>query len=126
MQIQVNTGNGIANKDALERWAAAYLNDTLGRFREELSRIEVQLTDDSRGKKGDDRRCMLEARLNGHAPIAVNHNGESMDDAFRGATVKLIRALERTLGKLDRHEHRARHTIRKDAQEPADTAADSS
>jgi len=118
MQVQVNTGNGVANKDALERWASSYLNDTLGRFREELTRIEVQLTDDSRGKKGEDRRCMLEARLNGHPPVTVNHNGESMDDAFRGATIKLIRALERTLGKLERHEHRARDTIRKDVQEP--------
>jgi len=107
MQVQVNTGNGVANKDALERWASSYLNDTLGRFREELTRIEVQLTDDSRGKKGEDRRCMLEARLNGHPPVAV-----------RGATIKLIRALERTLGKLERHEHRARDTIRKDVQEP--------
>jgi ribosome-associated translation inhibitor RaiA len=118
MQIQVNTGNGMANKEALERWASSYLNDSLGRYRDELTRIEVQLTDESRGKKGDDRRCMLEARVNGHAPVVVNHNGESMDDAFRGATIKLIRALERTLGKLDRHEHRARDTIRKDLEAP--------
>ena len=58
---------------------------------------------------------MLEARLNGHEPLAVNHHGETQDEAFRGATQKLIRLLEHTLGKLDRHEHRDRETIRKDA-----------
>jgi hypothetical protein len=126
MQIQVNTGNGVANKEALERWASSYLNDSLGRFREEITRIEVQLSDESRAKKsGVDHRCMLEARLNGHAPVAVNQYGESTDDAFRKATVKLIRALERTLGKLDRHMHRARLTIRKDVPVPESESADS-
>jgi hypothetical protein len=115
MQVQVNTSNGIQNKEALERWADDFLNDSLARFRNEITRVEVQLTDENSGKKGAaDKRCMLEARLNGHEPVAVNYHGESQDEAFRGATQKLIRALEHTLGKLDRHEHRARDTIRKD------------
>jgi hypothetical protein len=37
-----------------------------------------------------------------------------MDEAIRGASAKLIRALDRLLGKLDRHEHRVRDTIRRD------------
>jgi hypothetical protein len=116
MQVQVNTGNGLENKEALERWAADYLNEALARFNQEITRIEVQLTDES-GKKGGaaDMRCMLEARLNGHAPLAVNHHGTSQDEAFRGATQRLIHLLEHTLGKLDRHEHRTRETIRKDS-----------
>jgi hypothetical protein len=115
MQVQVNTSNGIQNKEALERWADDFLNDSLARFRQEITRVEVQLTDENSGKKGAaDKRCMLEARLNGHEPVAVNHHGESQDEAFRGATQKLLRALEHILGKLDRHEHRARDTIRKD------------
>ena len=115
MQVQVNTGNGVQNKDTLERWAVDFLNETLSRFKQELTRVEVQLTDDSRGKKGgEDMRCMLEARLTGYAPVAVNHNAESMDDAFRGATTKLIHAIEHVIGKLDRKQHRDRETIRKD------------
>ena len=31
---------------------------------------------------------------------------------FRGATQRLIHLLDHTLGKLDRHKHRARDTIR--------------
>lgn len=115
MQIQVNTGNGVENNETLARWASDHLNESLARFAQELTRVEVQITDENRGKKGpDDLRCMLEARLTGLAPVAVNHNGETMDIAVRGATQKLIHALDHALGKLDRREHRDRETIRKD------------
>jgi hypothetical protein len=116
MQVRVNTSNGIENKETLDRWADEFLNDSLARFKQEISRIEVQLSDENCGKKGAaDRRCMLEARLNGHDPLAVNHHGETQDEAIRGATQKLIKLLEHTLGKLDRHQHRDRESIRKDA-----------
>jgi hypothetical protein len=115
MQVQVNASNGIQNKETLERWADEFLNDSLARFRQEITRVEVQLVDENSGKKGDaDKRCMLEARLTGHEPVAVTHHGETQDDAFRGATHKLIRALEHAFGKLDRQDHRARDTIRTD------------
>jgi len=115
MQVQVNTSNGVENKDTLERWANDFLQDALARFRQEITRVEVQLSDENSATKGaTDVRCMMEARLNGHEPLAVNHHAETQDLAFRGAAQKLIRLLEHTLGKLDRHEHRARETIRKD------------
>lgn len=116
MQVQVNTSNGVENKETLERWADEFLNDALARFRQEITRVEVQITDENNASKGAaDKRCMLEARLNGHEPLAVNHHAETQDLAFRGAAQKLVRLLEHTQGKLDRHEHRARETIRKDS-----------
>ncbi|MDB5883419.1 MAG: hypothetical protein JWP43_3297 [Ramlibacter sp.] len=115
MHVQVNTGNGMQNKDTLDRWAQEFLNESLARFQQDITRVEVQLADENSGKKGAaDKRCMLEARLTGHEPVVVNHHGETQDEAFRGATHKLMRALEHTFGKLDRHVHRARDTIRKD------------
>jgi len=114
MQVQVNTGNGVPNKESLELWATRFLNEELARFRQDLTRIEVQLNDESPSRGGaSDLRCMLEGRLTGHEPIAVNHNGQTMDEAIRGATQKLVRAIEHTLGKLDRHQHRGRDSIRK-------------
>ena len=115
MQVLVNTGNGIENKESLERWAGQFLNESLARFKQDITRVEVQLSDESSGRKGaTDTRCMLEARLTGHDPVAVSHYAETQDEAFRGATQKLMRAIEHIFGKLDRHEHRARETIRKD------------
>jgi hypothetical protein len=100
MFVEVNTGNGMENKETLERWASDYLNETLARFNQDITRVQVQLSDENSGKGGAaDKRCMLEAR----------------DEAFRGASQKLIHAIEHALGKLDRKQHRDRETIRKDA-----------
>src|SRR5437764_10653169 len=114
MQVQVNCGDGLSAKETLEAWATDFLNESMARFADELTRVEVQLTDEAKGKhSGQDMHCMLEGRVTGHPPVAVHHNAENMDEAIRGATKKLIHALEHKLGKLDRHEHRARDTIRK-------------
>jgi hypothetical protein len=115
MQVQVNTSNGVDNKGSLDRWADEYLNEALARFSQDITRVEVQLRDVNNGKKGaDEKRCMLEARINGRDPVAATHHAQSQDEAFRGATQRLIHLLDHTLGKLERHQHRARGTIRKE------------
>ena len=116
MQIQVNTSNGIQNKETLERWADQFLNESLARFSLDITRIEVQLSDENSVHKGGaDKRCMMEARLNGHEPVAVSHHAPTQDEAFRGATQRLLHLLDHTFGKLDGQRHRDRETIRKDA-----------
>jgi hypothetical protein len=115
MQVQVNTSNGIENKESLERWAEQFLNEQLARFRQDITRIEVQLRDTNSGKSGaDDKRCTLEARVAGRDPVAVTHHAQSQDEAMRGAATRLVHHLEHVLGKLDRHQHRDRDTIRRD------------
>jgi hypothetical protein len=116
MKVQVNTSNDIENKEALERWAGGYLNEQLARFDQDITSIEVQMTDENHAGKGggDDKRCMMEARLNGRAPVAVTHFAPEQNLAFRGAAEKRARALDHAFGKLDRREHRERETIRKD------------
>jgi ribosome-associated translation inhibitor RaiA len=118
MKVQVNTSNDIDNKDTLERWASDYLNEQLGRFDQDITSIEVQLTDENHAGKGGgiDKRCMLEARVTGRAPVAVTHYAPDQNLAFRGATEKLSHALDHAFGKLDRREHRERDTIRRDPQ----------
>lgn len=118
IKVQVNTSNDIDNKDALERWASEYLNENLARFDQDLTSIEVQLTDENHAAKGGgiDKRCMLEARVNGRAPIAVTNYAPDQNLAFRGAAQKLEHALDHAFGKLDRREHRVRDTIRRDPE----------
>ncbi|MDT4873331.1 hypothetical protein FQZ97_1085700 [compost metagenome] len=118
MKIQVNTSNDIENKDALERWASDYLNEHLARFEQDLTSVEVQMTDENHAAKGGgvDKRCMMEARVNGRAPIAVTHYAPDQNLAFRGAADKLASALDHAFGKLDRREHRVRDTIRRDPE----------
>lgn len=113
MQIQVNASNGIENKDTLERWADAEIRDNLARFVEDVTRVEIHLSDENAGKSGaGDKRCTMEARLAHHQPVAVSNDAPTLDEAFRGASGKLKRLLEHTLAKLDHK--RDRDSIRKD------------
>jgi len=113
MQIQVNTSNGIENKDALERWADSEMRQALARFANDVTRVEIHLSAENHaGSGGADKRCTMEARLAGHQPLAVSHHAASLDEAFRGAADKLRRSIDSTLGRL--HGHRDRDSIRKD------------
>ena len=118
MKVQVNTSNDIENKNALESWASDYLNEQLARFDQDLTSIEVQITDENHAARGGgvDKRCMMEARVAGRAPIAVTNYAADQNVAFRGAAEKLEHALDHAFGKLDRREHRERDTIRRDPQ----------
>jgi ribosome-associated translation inhibitor RaiA len=118
MKVQVNTSNDIENKEALERWGSEYLNECLARYDQDITSIEVQMTDENHAAKGGgvDKRCMMEARVNGAAPIAVTNFAPDVNLAFRGAADKLAHALEHRFGRLDRKEHRARDTIRRDPE----------
>lgn len=118
MKVQVNTSNDIENKGTLESWASDFLNEHLARFGQDITSIEVQLTDENHAGKGGgvDKRCMLEARMTGRAPVAVTHFAPDQNLAFRGAADKLANALDHAIGKLDRREHRERDTIRRDPE----------
>ena len=111
MQIQVNSNNSIDTGESFERWANTELNDSFSRFKDEITRIEVHMSDETGDKVSTDhKRCMMEARLANREPVAVNHQASNQDEAFRGASDKLKRVLEHTLGKL--RDHRARESIR--------------
>jgi ribosome-associated translation inhibitor RaiA len=112
MQIHINTNKSIEGRDALERWAQAEISQTLERFRHEITRVEVHLSDEISGKGVAEKRCMMEARLANHAPVAVTHHAPGMDEAFRGAEGKLKRTLDSTLDRLK--DHRDRDSIRRD------------
>lgn len=101
MQIQVNTDDNVSGRTEVALKVEAQINDTLDRFRDRITRVEVHLSDENSGKAGDnDKRCLMEARLAGRKTIAVTHSAGSLDEAFSGAADKMKRSLEHTLGRL--------------------------
>lgn len=101
MHVQVNTDDNIDGKDELNQRVEADVRNTLGRFREQITRVEVHLSDENAGKSGSaDKRCLMEARLADRRPEAVSHQAGSLEEAFKGASAKLRRSLESTLGRL--------------------------
>lgn len=118
MQVQLNTDDHVQGRDSLAAWVDNVLQDKLARFREQVTRIEVHLSDRSGARVGDqDKRCTLEARLTGHQPVTVSHDAGTVADALGAAADKLVRALDSVLGRLRDGQGRGRETIRGDAGE---------
>ena len=107
MQIQVNTDHTIEGHEALVTQVRGVVENALSRMSDHITRVEV-LTDESGSKSGkNDKRCMMEARLEGRQPIAVTDEAATLDLAVDGAADKLARLIEHTLGKLhDQRTHR--------------------
>lgn len=102
MQVQVNTDNHIGGSEGLVRQVQDVVEGTLGRFGDQVTRVEVHLNDENSNTEsgGNDKRCLMEARLAGLQPVAVSHDGATLEQAIDGAADKLQKALDRTLGRL--------------------------
>lgn len=102
MQVQVNTDHNITGHEALAARVRSVVENTLSRFSDRITRVEVHLSDENGAKSGrGDQRCMLEARLEGRQPIAVTHQADTLDQAVDGAAEKLSHAIDSTLGRAD-------------------------
>jgi hypothetical protein len=107
VEIHINTGNGMENRAALERWADQEIRQSLSRFEQDIRRVEVHLSDVNSDKGGaGDKRCLIEAHLPQHPPVAVSDQAPSLEEAFRGAEAKALRALDSVLGKVKKHRDR--------------------
>lgn len=83
---------------------SAALEADLDNFMEHISRLEVHLSDENGKKHGpNDKRCLLEARLNGRKPLAVTDFANNYEQAVSGASTKLVNALTTVFGKLKTH-----------------------
>lgn len=102
MKVQINTDSNIEGHDELVQLVEAVVRSALDRFSEQITRVEVHLSDENSDKKfgTDDKRCLLEARLAGLQPIAVSHQAATLEQAVDGAAEKLKRSLDSTLGRL--------------------------
>jgi ribosome-associated translation inhibitor RaiA len=111
MKIQVNTDDKVEGREKLSRRVEAEVSRALGHLRDHITRVEVHLSDEDSDKTGgDDKRCLMEARLAGRPPVAVTNHAGSLREAFGGAADKLRRSVERTLGRLK--DHQGRKSIR--------------
>lgn len=102
MQVQVNTDHNIENHQDLTDRISDVVEGALGHTRDRITRVEVHLSDEnSAAKDGDrDKRCVMEARIKGHQPVAVTHQAVTLDQAVEGAADKLRHSLEHTLSRL--------------------------
>lgn len=104
MQIQINTDSNIEGREKLATHVKGVVEGALGRFRERITRVEVHLSDEHGHKGGqDEKRCVMEARIEGRQPIAVTHHATTLSEAVNGAANKLERSIDKTLERALEH-----------------------
>ncbi len=110
MQIQINTDHNIEGHEALADHVSSVVESALSQLSEHITRVEVHLSDENGTTKDhknglNDKRCMMEARLESYHPLAVTAHANTVHQAVDGAADKLARLVESTLGRLHDHKH---------------------
>jgi ribosome-associated translation inhibitor RaiA len=101
VQIQINTDHNIGGHEELIAQVDGVVRSALSRFSDHITRIEVHLSEEHSHKSGQSNiQCLVEARLEGHQPIAVTHQASTVGQAVDAAAGKLVRMIENTLGRL--------------------------
>lgn len=104
MLIEINTDKNIESDEKLISYFTETIEQALARYQEQVMRVEVHLSDENGSKEvGDDKRCMLEARLKGIKPLAVTHHATTLHLAVKGATEKLNTAISKNIAQHTQH-----------------------
>ena len=120
MKVLINTDHNIGGHEVLAAQVSGVVKNALSRLSDHITRVEVHLSDDNGDKSGNNnKRCVMEARLEGRQPIAVTDQAATLDQAVDGAANKLTRLIEHTLGRV--HDEKSRRT---DPPLPAPELAD--
>lgn len=101
MKIQINTDNNIEGNDEFSQKMQAEVESALERFAEHVTRVEVHLSDENSSHKGgNDKRCIMEVRMEGMQPVVVTDQADTIEEAVNGAADKLEKLIDHELGRL--------------------------
>ena len=104
MTIQFNTDRHLTLHDEFRDKLNSVLAEKLSRFSDHITRLEVHLSDDNGSKTGlDDKKCLLEARVEGRPPIAVSAHANNYELAVDAAIDKIRSALDKVFDRLKDH-----------------------
>lgn len=101
MIIQLNTDKNIEGTLGLDAFVSEKISNGLKHFVENITRIEVHLSDQN-GEKGgkDDIQCKIEARLEGIQPVIVISKQATKEQAIGDAIDKMKAKLGTVMGKI--------------------------
>ncbi|MDV6169456.1 HPF/RaiA family ribosome-associated protein [Flavobacterium sp. DG1-102-2] len=103
MQIQFSIDCADAGHERIENYFTTVINETLKRFDDKITGINVHLADENGDKPGpDDKRCTIEAHAQGLKAVAVTNHADTVEKAIKGAADKMKNALDHAYGKLQK------------------------
>jgi hypothetical protein len=101
IMINTDTNINIAGSGNNNAQMEARISSALTHYSDKISRLEVHLSDENGQKSGpNDKRCMMEARIEGMQPIAVSKQAGTIEQAYSGALDKMASSLHSIFGKL--------------------------
>ncbi|MHB1148193.1 MAG: HPF/RaiA family ribosome-associated protein [Lutibacter sp.] len=102
MTIQINSDNNLTVHKEFRAQLHSQIAEELSRFSEHITRLELHLSDENGHKDTlNDKRCMVEARVEGMKPIAVTNIANNHEQAVEGAINKLKTTLDTKFGRLN-------------------------
>jgi hypothetical protein len=106
MKIQINTDRNVQGHEAFTLRIKDIMEHALQRFQSHITRLEIHLSDENADKSGQrDKRCVIEARLEGDAPIVAIDSAATSEQATRQASEKLVRIIDGHLGRAAALKH---------------------
>lgn len=104
MIVQINTDHNAHLSAESRATFTANIEQALSRFSGQLTRVEVHFNDENGGKEGvNDKRCNLEARLEGMQPIVATTHGNDFSTALHSALDILKKNITKAREKLSSH-----------------------
>ncbi|MCA1966837.1 MAG: HPF/RaiA family ribosome-associated protein [Flavobacterium sp.] len=104
MLVQIHTDKNIEGGSRFSEFFTNEIKNELARFDEIVTRIEVHVSDENGNKTSpNDKKCVIEARVEKKQPIAVTATADSAEKAFFEALEKIQRVLDTTLDKIKEH-----------------------
>ena len=104
MIVQINTDKNIEGYSRMNEFFSEEVKKEFARFDNKVTRVEVHFGDENGDKFGkNDKRCLIEVRVEGKSPIAVTTHSDKAEKAFNEAIVKVKRSLDNTLEKMRGH-----------------------
>jgi len=98
MHIQVKPDHDIAGHEALAAHVEGVVENALARFGFLVTRVEVHLSDQAAEEAGVcEKRCWMEARVEGRQPSVVTCVAATVNEAVAGAADKLEQSVEHAL-----------------------------
>lgn len=100
MKVLIHADPSVGDYDTVTSRVSDVVTGALKHVSDRITRVEVHLGDENGAKGGaDDKRCMMEARLEGRQPVAVTHHADTVDAAVHGAAGNLAKVIDGVLGR---------------------------
>jgi hypothetical protein len=101
MKVQINTDKNIEGNERLEDYYTEELKKEFSHFDYKITRIEVHFSEETDKQfAADNKRCLLEFRLEKMDPLVVTAYSQTIEKAFDAAVIKATKVLITTFEKM--------------------------